>query len=65
MLTAYNIKTKEKGVEIKDAVISKTAGGAYLVKGHDGNGNKLTTLINKEKADIAIASGWATLKPEA
>lgn len=65
MLTAYNIKTKEKNVPIKNAVISKTAGGAYLVKGDDGNGNKLTTLINKEKADAAVTNGWATLKPEA
>jgi hypothetical protein len=42
-LTAYNVKTKEKNVPIMDAVITKTAKGAYMVQGHDGKGNKLTT----------------------
>jgi hypothetical protein len=27
-ITAYNVKTKEKGVEMLDAVITKTAKGA-------------------------------------
>src|SRR6478735_4734372 len=53
-LTAYNVKTKEKGVPIMDAVITKTAKGAYMVQGHDGKGNKLTTLVNEEKAMAAI-----------
>ena len=43
-LTAYNVKTKEKGVPIMDAVITKTAKGAYMVQGHDGKGNKLTVV---------------------
>ncbi len=43
-LTAYNVKTKEKGVPIKNAVVTKTAKGAYMVQGDDGKGNKLTTL---------------------
>ena len=29
-LTAYNVKTKEKNVPIQDAVITKTAKGAYM-----------------------------------
>lgn len=58
-LTAYNVKTKEKGVEIKDAVISKTAKGAYMAQGHDGKGNKLTTLLGEEKALAAIKAGVA------
>lgn len=58
-LTAYNVKTKEKGVEIQDAVISKTAKGAYMAQGHDGKGNKLTTLLNEEKALNAIKAGVA------
>ena len=35
-LTAYNVKTKEKNVPIMDAVVTKTAKGAYMVQGHDG-----------------------------
>ena len=58
-LTAYNVKTKEKGVEIQDAVITKTAKGAYMAQGHDGKGNKLTTLLNEEKALSAIKAGIA------
>jgi hypothetical protein len=58
-LTAYNVKTKEKGVPIHDAVIKKTAKGAYMVQGHDGKGNKLTTLCNEEKAMAAINAGIA------
>lgn len=58
-LTAYNVKTKEKGVPIVDAVITKTAKGAYMAQGHDGKGNKLTTLLNQEKALNAIKAGIA------
>ena len=59
-LTAYNVKTKEKGVPIKDAVITKTAKGAYMAQGNDGKGNKLTTLLGAEKALAAIEAGIAT-----
>jgi hypothetical protein len=58
-LTAYNVKTKEKGVPVLNAVIKKTAKGAYMVQGDDGKGNKLTTLVNAEKALAAIAAGVA------
>ena len=58
-LTAYNVKTKEKGVPIHNAIIKKTAKGAYMVQGDDGKGNKLTTLVNAEKALAAIAAGIA------
>jgi predicted O-methyltransferase YrrM len=58
-LTAYNVKTKEKGVPIMDAVITKTAKGAYMAQGHDGKGNKLTTLCNEAKAMAAIEAGTA------
>lgn len=58
-LTAYNVKTKEKNVPILDAVITKTAKGAYMAQGHDGKGNKLTTLMNAEKALAAIKEGIA------
>ncbi len=59
-LTAYNVKTKEKNVPILDAVIKKTAKGAFMVQGHDGKGNKLTTLVNEAKAMAAIKAGIAS-----
>ena len=58
-LTAYNVKTKEKNVPIQEAVITKTAKGAYMAQGHDGKGNKLTTLMGEEKALAAIKAGVA------
>ncbi len=58
-ITAYNVKTKQKGVEMHDAVITKTAKGAYMAQGNDGQGNKLTTLMNEEKAMAAIKAGIA------
>jgi len=58
-ITAYNVKTKEKGVEMFDAVITKTAKGAYMAQGNDGKGNKLTTLMGEEKAMAAIKAGVA------
>lgn len=59
LLTAYCVKTKEKNVQIQDAVISKTAIGGYIAKGHDGKGNKLTALLGEEKALKAIRDGIA------
>lgn len=58
-LTAYNVKTKEKNVPIQDAVVTKTAKGAYMAQGHDGKGNKLTTLLGEAKALAAIQAGTA------
>ncbi|MEO6190326.1 MAG: hypothetical protein ABIO44_08155 [Saprospiraceae bacterium] len=58
-LTAYNVKTKEKGVPIKDAVVTKTARGGYMVQGNDGKGNKLTALVGEANALAAIKAGTA------
>lgn len=59
MLTAYNVKTKEKDVPMQDAVVSRTAKGGYIAKGHDGKGNKLTALLGEAKALEAIKNGVA------
>ena len=58
-LTAYNVKTKEKGVEMFDAVITKTAKGAYMAQGNDGKGKKLTTMLSEANALAAIKAGIA------
>ena len=59
MIKAYCLKTKEKNVPIVDAVVTKTAKGAYMAQGHDGKGNKLTTLLGEAKALAAIKAGVA------
>ncbi len=58
-LTAYNVKPKEKGVEIKEAVITKTSRGCYMAQGNTGKGSKLTTMLSEEKALAAIKAGIA------
>jgi hypothetical protein len=57
-LTAYCMKTKEKNVPIQNAVISLKS-GRYIAKGDDGNGNIITTILNKEKAEKFITDGIA------
>ncbi len=59
MLTAYCLKTKEKNVPVQDAVITRNAKGGYMASGHDGKGNKMTTMLNEAKALQAIADGVA------
>ena len=58
-LTAYNVKTKEKGVKMLDAVITKTAKGAYMAQGNDGKGNKMTTMLGEARALEAVKDGVA------
>jgi hypothetical protein len=59
MLTAYCLKTKEKNVPLQDAVITKTAKGGYMAQGHDGKGNKMTSILGEAKALQAIKDGVA------
>ena len=59
MLKAYCMKTKEKNVPMQDAVISKTARGGYMAQGHDGKGNKMTTMLSEAAANDAVKNGVA------
>ncbi len=56
---AYCMKTKEKNVLMLDAVITKTAKGGYMAQGNDGKGNKMTTMLSKDKAEVAVKEGFA------
>lgn len=58
-LTAYNVRTRTKGRPILDAVITKTAKGAYMAQGHDEDGTRLTALVNHDKARAAVEAGVA------
>lgn len=58
-ITAYCMKTKEKNVPMEDAVISKTARGGYMAQGHDGKGNKMTTMLSEANALQAVKDGVA------
>jgi len=60
-IKAYCMKTKEKGVVMVDAVISKTAKGGYMAQGTDGKGNKMTTMLSQATADAAVKAGAAKM----
>lgn len=62
-LTAYNVRTKQKGRPVLDAVITRTTKGAYMVQGHDEDGTRLTTLVSEEKAIAAVQAGVAEWAP--
>lgn len=58
---AYNVKTKTKHRNIKDAVITRTSKGAYMIQGFDEETNdKLTTLASKDKVIAGLRQGWGT-----
>lgn len=46
---------------MQDAVITKTARGAFMAQGHDGNGNKMTTMLSKDTAEAAVKAGKAKM----
>jgi hypothetical protein len=58
-LTAYCMKTKEKNVEMLEAVITKTSRGGYMAQGVDGSGNKMTTMLGEARALEAVKDGVA------
>jgi len=59
-ITAYNVKTKEKGVVMQNPVIHQTKKGGYMAKGTcEKSGAKLCAMMSKEKALAAIESGEA------
>lgn len=61
-ITAYCMKTKEKNVKMLNAVITITAKGGCMAQGVDANGNKMTTMLSKANAELAVKAGnakWA------
>ncbi len=58
-ITAYDMKAKQKGVEMLNAVIDKTERGQYFCKGESAAGNKMCVAMGKEKAEEAIKEGVA------
>lgn len=58
-ILAYNVKAKEKQAMV-DPVISKTEKGGYIAKGTNEDGDKLTAILSKEKAEKYVKDGVAT-----
>lgn len=59
VITAYNTKTKQKGCEMQNAIITKNKLGRFMAKGDDGDGNTLCIFMSEANARLAIADGVA------
>ena len=57
-LQGYSMKHKKK-MDFVDPVIIKNSKGGYMVQGTTVEGNKMSAIISKENAEIAIAKGLA------
>lgn len=57
--TAYNVRTKQKGVPMLEVTISKTSRGTYMAQGVSSDGDKLTTMMSEANAKAAIKAGLA------
>lgn len=59
MTTAYCVKCKKKGVEMKDVAIHQTKKGGFMAKGvcPCPTGVTLCAMMSKDNAEKAIADG--------
>ena len=58
-IVAYEMKTKTKGVEMLQAVITKTTKGVFMAQGVSKAGNKMTTMLSEANALAAVKGGFA------
>jgi hypothetical protein len=59
ILTAYDLKAKQKDVPFTEVTIEKTSRGGFIAKGFNAAGNKMTTMLSEAKALAAIEAGTA------
>jgi hypothetical protein len=59
MITAYNVKTKEKNVPMLKAVVDRS-GNRCFAKGESADGQKMCVAIGLANAEKEIAAGNAT-----
>ena len=58
MVTGYCVKCKEKGREMKDTSIKKTARGGHMAQGTCTScGTKMSVMMSKDNAEKAIKDG--------
>jgi hypothetical protein len=59
MITGYCVKCKEKGVELQDAKMTRTAKGGYMAKGKHSCGTTVCCIMSEANAKAAIQNGDA------
>ncbi len=58
MVTAYCVKCKKKGQEMKDPEVVQTKRGGYMAKGACGDcGCKMCAMMSKDNAEKAVSDG--------
>lgn len=58
MITAYCVKCKKKGVEMKDPAMHKTKKGGFMAKGSCPScSTTICAMMSKDNAEKAIAGG--------
>ncbi len=58
MVTAYCVKCKKKGVEMKDPAMHKTKKGGFMAKGSCPIcGTTVCAMMSKDNAEKAMADG--------
>lgn len=57
-ILAYNVKAKEKQ-KMVGATITKTERGGYIAKGKSEDGDSLTAILSKDKAEAFVKAGIA------
>jgi hypothetical protein len=58
MVTAYCVKCKKKGQEMKNPEIVQTARGGFMAKGECPDcGTKMCAMMSKDNAEKAIQEG--------
>lgn len=58
MVTAYCVKCKKKGQEMKDPEINKTSRGGFMAKGACPDcGTKMCAMMSKDNAEKAMKDG--------
>jgi len=57
-ITAYSVKTKTKDVPMIDPVINVKS-GRYIAIGKDSEGNNMSAILGKDKAESHIKAGTA------
>ena len=56
-LVAYNVKLKQS--ELMNEPTINIKNNRYIAKGTGSDGTNMALIMNKEKAEAAIAAGWA------
>ena len=56
VLTAYDLKAKQKDVPFTEVTIEKTKRGGYIAKGVNAAGNKMSSILSEDRKSTRLNS---------